>query len=61
MKLAPYNLHEAIEMLKARAFLVLMTEPIHLDQGHPEDLWEIVGGMTEDEAHEAIAAFEATQ
>ena len=62
MKLTAYNLHAAIEMLQARAFLLLMSDEVAtLDGENAAPLWELVGHWHEQDAKAAIAAFDATQ
>ena len=62
MRITPYNQLEAIEMLQARAFLLLMSgEVASLDGELSAPLWDLVGHWNEDDARQAIAAFEATQ
>jgi hypothetical protein len=61
-KLTPYNMGEYIDMLKARAYLLLMSSEVRsLDGNYAKALFEIVGGTTHADALEAIEAFEATQ
>lgn len=63
MKLTPYNLHEAIAMLQAHAFIYFMTEldgPLPRGE-HGMALWDLVGHLDKKDAEEAIRAFEATQ
>lgn len=53
---------EAINMLKGRALLLLMSDEVRdLNGGHAAKLFDLVGDMTREEAVEAIKIFEATQ
>ena len=62
MKLSSYNMGEAVEMLQARAFLLLMSDEVKsLDGEHAAALWDLVGGLSEEQARQAIAAFDTTQ
>ena len=62
MKITPHNKDAAIEMLRARAFLFMMSGECRGDGGPLGDaLWDLVGDMTEREAKDAIAAFQQTQ
>lgn len=62
MKLTPYNQQMAIEMLRARAFLLLMSDEVKsLDGEYASALFDLVGDMSDDEARDAIIAFNATQ
>lgn len=62
MKITPHNESLAIEMLRARAFLLIMSDECSgIDGEHAAALFEIVGDMDQRQAHEAIEAFDATQ
>jgi hypothetical protein len=62
MKITPYNKDAAIEMLRARAFLLLMSDEVRSLKGeNAAALFDIVGDMSEVAAREAIANFEETQ
>ncbi len=62
MKITQYNKGEAIEMLQARAFLLLMSDEVKsLDGEYAAGLWELVGHMNENEALRAITVWETTQ
>ena len=62
MKLSSYNMGEAVEMLQARAFLLLMSDEVRsLDGKHAAAQWDLVGGFSEEQARQAIAAFDTTQ
>lgn len=62
MRLTPYNLHEAIEMLRGRALQLLLSEEVvSLEGKHAAALFELVGDMSPEAAQEAINAFAATQ
>ena len=56
-----YKTAAELEYVKAKAFLLLMSDEINdICNGRAGELFDIVGGMTDHEAHEAIAAYEAT-
>lgn len=62
MRLTPYNQAEAIEMLRARAFLLLMSDEVRsVETPNAAALWRIVSDMSRADASSAIKAFEATQ
>ena len=62
MRITPCNKDEAIEMLRGRALLLLMSDEVASLEGEfAAPLWELVGSMDEAEARDAIRAFDATQ
>ena len=62
MKITHYNKGEAIEMLKGRAFLLLMSDEVKsLDGEHAAALWDLVGDFNEEQSRRAIAVFDTTQ
>lgn len=62
MKLTPYNNGEALEYLRAKTFIFLMSGEIDGCGGPLRDeLFELVSDMTIEGAAEAIRSFEATQ
>ncbi len=65
MDITPYNKEDAIVALKARVFLLLMSDEVpSIDGPYASALFDIVGGEFGFDicaAWDAIAAFEATQ